>query len=202
MFTPLERIADGWAMGSDISMCIATIPPRKDLLARAVNSVLDQTLRADQILIETDVHHTGAACTKNRALARAETPWTAFLDDDDWLHPNHLELLYGAAEATGADVVYSWPVMDGGNDPRPDMFGQPFDADELRRGSYLHTTIMVRTELAQKVGGFQKPAGSDYDDWGLHLALLDAGAVFHHVPERTWVWTVNGQNTSGSPLRW
>lgn len=185
-----------------VTVVIATIPPRAELLTRAVNSVLDQDFQAADLVIERDPDHTGAAATKNRGLARVETTWTAFLDDDDYLLDNHLDLLVHAQIETGADVLYSWPIMDGGNDPRPEMFGRPFDADELRRGSYLHTTVLVRTELAQQVGGFQRPGDSDYDDWGFHLALLDAGAEFFHVPEKTWVWTVKGQNTSGRPDRW
>jgi len=186
----------------DITVAIAHIPTRQVLLARALDSIQNQTYSAQHVVIDEDRAHTGGAATKNRALAKVRTGWVAFLDDDDYFLPQHLHLLASEALMTGADVIYSWPVMDGGSDPRPEMFGKPFDADELRRGSYLHTTILVKTELAVRVGGFQKPPGSDYDDWGFHLALLDDGATFVHVPERTWVWTVRGQNTSGRGDRW
>lgn len=185
-----------------LTVVIATIPPRKELLQRAVDSVLDQTVKPDRIIVETDPDHTGAAATKNRGLAKVTTEWVTFLDDDDWLLTDHLEILLAGQAESGADVVYTWPFMDGAPDPRPDRFGKPFDPVELRKGSYLHTVLLVRAEPARQVGGFQKPAGSDYDDWGFHLALLDAGAVFHHVSERTWVWTVKGQNTSGRGDRW
>lgn len=186
----------------EISVCIAHIPTRVEELQRAIDSLRAQTLQPALVQIETDDQRTGAAATKNRALARVETPWVSWLDDDDWAHPNHLELLAQGQAESGADVVYSWPEMDGAPDPRPDRFGLLFDADELRRGSYLHTTMLVRTDLAKAVGGFQCPPGSQYDDWGFALALLDAGASFWHVARRTWTWTVNGRNTSGLATRW
>jgi len=38
--------------------------------------------------------------------------------------------------------------------------------------------------------------GDPCEDWGLWLALLDAGAAFSHLPQRTWIWH-NGAGTRG-----
>jgi hypothetical protein len=132
-------------------------------------------------------------------------------DDDDHFMPEHLEKLAAAQQASSADVVYSMPFVPqqpGGIDPM-DMRGAPFDPDELRRRSYIQTTSLVRTKLIQATGGFLCPPGSDYDDWGCFLALLDAGATFHHLPKQTFVWNHYGQgrpgvmgNTAGRPDRW
>jgi glycosyltransferase involved in cell wall biosynthesis len=203
-------------MGNDITVCIATIPPRAKLLRRALASVVTQTLQPAAIVVEYDHEHTGAAATKNRAAAKATTPWLAFLDDDDQFLPHHLETLHGVASmsAPHADVVYSIPdVPQSPNRRDPHgRYGVPFDAAELRRRSYIQTTSLVRRELFEKVGGFQLPAAhphSIYDDWGLWLAMLDAGARFLHVPEVTFVWNHHGYgtpgvqgNTSGQPDRW
>jgi glycosyltransferase involved in cell wall biosynthesis len=189
-------------MTIEVTAAVATIPPRAKRLRAALASIALQTVPPAAIVVEYDHYRTGAAATKNRALAKVTTEFTAICDDDDLWFPHHLEALTAAQAATGADVVYPWPLMNGAADPRPDRFGVPFDADELRRGSYIPTTALFRTELAQRVGGFQKPPGSLYDDWGLWLAMLDAGATFHHVAERTWQWNVHGGNTSGSETRW
>lgn len=173
------------------------------MLRRALWSVLAQTRLPRAVIVEFDGDHTGAAATKNRALARVDTEWVAWLDDDDQFLPLHLEALATAQQATGADVIYPWPVMDGADDPRPDRFGKPFDAAELRRGSYIPTTSLFRTSLAKAAGGFRSPPGSNYDDWGLYLGMLERGATFFHLPVRTWVWNVRpGMNTSGQPDRW
>jgi glycosyltransferase involved in cell wall biosynthesis len=197
-------------VSSDISVVIATIPPRVKLLRRAAWSVLEQTLRPDAIVIESDPDHTGAAATKNRGLAKVTSEWVAFLDDDDQFLPEHLAKLRTHAFRTDADVVYSIPTVPGSNFVATEpMYGRPFDAGVLRQRSYIQTTSLVRTKLIQNAGGFQCPPRSDYDDWGCWLALLDAGARFSHLPESTFIWNHWGTgtpgrdgNTSGRADRW
>lgn len=214
-------------MINDITVCIATIPPRAKLLRRALASVAEQTLQPAAIAVEYDHEHTGAAATKNRAARRARTPWLAFLDDDDQFLPHHLETLRMVVQNGNvwedernwdADVLYSIPDVPQApsrRDPNG-RYGVPFSETELRKRSYIQTTSLIRTELFFRAGGFQlpdrrMPDGSQclYDDWGLWLALLKQGARFLHVPEVTFVWNHWGRgaagvpgNTSGDPTRW
>ncbi len=184
-----------------ITLIITTIPPRAGLLRRMLHSVAEQTLLPERIIIESDPDHTGSAATRNRAMDRVTTPLLCFADDDDELGPTHLETLMRGMEESGADVVYSGYTVIGGTDPRPDREGQPFDADELRRGSYITVSSLVRTGLARQAG-FHVVPGTSLDDWGWYLGLLDLGAIFHHVPEKTYRWNHWEGNTSGDPHRW
>lgn len=189
-----------------VTAVIPTITTRKDMLNRAIKSVLNQDRPVDAISIWADHKHDGAAPTKNNALQGVHTEWVAFLDDDDEWLPKHITTLVSAANATGADVIYPWFYIasEMGFDPL-DAFGKEFDADELRNRNYIPTPVLARTKLIQDVGGFAPygdQIGSTCDDWGLWRKLLDAGATFHHVAERTWVWHWHGANTSGLPYRW
>lgn len=189
----------------DVTVIVATIPLRAKFLRRALSSVCLQTRQASAIVVEYDHEHTGAAATKNRALAKVNTAWTACLDDDDQFLPEHLEILLSYADRFDADVVYSIPKVPAyGDNPDPHgRYGVPFDADELRRRSYIPTTSLFNTELLQRVGGFQCLPGSIYDDHGAYVALLDAGAKFSHCPVQTWIWNIEpGLNTSGQGDRW
>lgn len=185
---------------SDITVCITTIPPRASSLERALVSVARQTLQPRAVIIEYDHDRIGAAKTKNRALSKVSTEYVAFLDDDDEFSLNHLEILHQSAIETNVDVTYGWYKVIGGTDPRPDRFNVQFEADELRRSSYIHTAPLVRTKKLIDVGGFQQHKG--LDDWGAWLAMLDAGATFHHVPKKTYIWYHHRGNTSGKPERW
>lgn len=188
-----------------ISVVISTHPGREASTASAVASVLEQTLQPSCIVVERDTTRAGAAATKNAGLARVDTEWVAFLDSDDLFLPHHLATLRAAAER-GADVAYALPrVVGPSGQVIPRRFewggGPVFDPVALQRASYIGTPVLVRAELARRVGGFQCPAGSVYDDWGLVVALLRVGARFQHVHQETWLWRHHGRNSSGVPGR-
>lgn len=194
----------------DVTVVIPHIPVRPNALAKAVRSAALQTVKPHNIIVSTDVNREGSAVTRNRALAQVSTHWVAFLDDDDLLFADHLEVLLQHAQETGADVVYpGCQVINpslGGVIPLQEewgRFGLQFDAALLRQKSYIPVTSLVRTDLAQRAK-FGPPSGVDtpYDDWGFYRRLLDLDATFSHVPKVTWIWNHNGKNTGGMVSKW
>ena len=198
---------------NDVTVVITSIPPRARLLRRAVYSVLNQTLPVAGISIALDLHREGAGPTRQRALDGVNTPWVAFLDDDDEFMPLHLELLLHHAELTGADYAYSWfkVVRPDGviieDDPvfPPGHYLNPWDDANPRQTT---VTTLVRTELAKQVR-FIPPDGEDTidgqrwgEDWQFTLGCLAAGAKISHLVAKTWLWHHDSKNTSGRPDRW
>jgi glycosyltransferase involved in cell wall biosynthesis len=189
-----------------VSVCVPTIPPRAPLLRRALGSVHQQTLPPDEIVIEVDTERRGAAANRNRAVKRATSEWVAFLDDDDEFLPHHLERLVAHQAETGADLVYPWFEIVDGWDPLG-REGVPFDAAAMQYANYIPITVLVRRELVLDAGGFQNRSdgigGATWEDWNLWLALLERGAVFSHLPERTWRWHFGDtHHTHGRSDRW
>lgn len=208
-------------MTDTVAVCIPTIPDREALLDRALTSVASQTLSINELIVERDVDGNGASTTRNRAWQRATSDWVAFLDDDDVLRPQHVERLLQCARVTKADIVYPWfnIVDNAGNDMTErdplrivvngyalSPFGLPFGLnheDELRtRNNFIPITVLVRRALLEKAGGFPELNSPEWpenccEDWGLWRQLLDEGATFAHLPERTWLWYWHGRNTSG-----
>lgn len=189
-------------MRSGITVAIPTIPPRRKLLARALDSVAGQVCPASDIVIAYDLNREGAGPTRSRALDSVRTEWTAFLDDDDEFYPQHLNVLIHFAEATGADLVYPWFDVAGGNDPFPVLEHLEFDPEHPHM---FPITVLARTEILQDTGGFRREP-SLYDasvmegeDWIMWLNVLKAGGVIKHAPERTWKWHHDSGNTSGMP---
>lgn len=190
-----------------VTVVIPHIPVRTEHISRALRSVFSQTLPADFVTVVSDTEHHGAAPTRNRAIAGIATEWVAWLDDDDEFYPGHLKRCLAAARVYDADVVY--PGCDVERDGRLipveeewGRFGKDFDENILRDHSYIPVTSLMRTELVQKTEGFRKPPGSDYEDWGMYLQLLDLGAKFHHLPLKTWRWHHGEHSTSGRGDRW
>lgn len=172
----------------EITVVTPTIPPRFALLLEAASSVAHQTLPAAAHAIAVDIRGEGGGKTRNRAFRQADTDWVAWLDDDDLLMPHHLETLARAQEESGADIVYSYFETIGGSDP-VGRLGEPFDPNALQRANFIPVTYLVRAELVRTVGGFE--SGEGLVDWTFLKAAQSLGAVFHHVPEKTWYWRLN-----------
>jgi glycosyltransferase involved in cell wall biosynthesis len=99
----------------DVSVIIPTTGQRSDMLLRAVSSVLEQTRSCTQVVVVVDgslnaaqsvrdalppvveVVHThgetplGVSAARNLGAQEARSSLLAFLDDDDWWLPEHLE---------------------------------------------------------------------------------------------------------------
>lgn len=191
--------------GVEASIVIPYHPARaaNGMLDRAVDSARAQTVRHNLITVP-DTEGAGAAATRQRGLASVSTPWTAFLDSDDELLPHHLERLLACAAETGADYVYPWYEVVGGRDPMPGHFGRPWDPAAPRLTTI---TVLVRTELAQRVGFLHPLSGtvgvdpSSGEDWHFVLGCNALGAHIVHLPERTWRWHHHSGNSSGRPDR-
>lgn len=185
-------------MSRDVTAVVPHIPPRVDVLPNALGSVWKQTHPVSALVVPVDLHKDGSASTRTRGLMAVETTWTAFLDDDDTWLPHHLETLLNNAEATGADVVYSYCVVLNEQGQKVwDPFGQPFNAQLLYQRPYITVVSLVRTALA-KIAKFEEPE----DEWGFYKRLHTNGAIFSYVPEITWVWNHNSRNTNGKPHNW
>jgi glycosyltransferase involved in cell wall biosynthesis len=189
----------------DVTVAIPTIPTRKGKLRKAVSSAMAQSYPVSAVSIAVDVIGLGSASTRNRALDAVQTEWVLFLDDDDQLLPDGLAHLIKGQGDSQADVVYGLPrIVDAQGNIRPRFFeaGGPdvFDPQLLRQKSYIPVVSLVRTEMAQAAGfKFLSDAGGSYDDWGFYNRLLDYNASFHHILTETFIWNIDGGNTSGKP---
>jgi len=204
-------------MNRDVTVVIPHIAGREDRLARAVASCTLQEEVPTAIIVQVDRDREGAATTRNKAVSKVDTTWIAFLDDDDELFPNHLKACLDEAERSGADLVYPYCDFGPHRDPLAvshnaqwiSPFKVPFGPEQewhLRNhGNFIPVTHLVKTEWVKKVGGFPQQNGfparvsGECEDYGLLLALLNAGAKFAHCPEITWAYHIHGENTGGRP---
>lgn len=201
----------------DVAVITPTLAGREALLEKAKNSIQGESVSYTHGH-RVDRHGEGPAAVRNALVSEIpeETRYVAFLDDDDEFKPGHLTKLVRHADKIGADVVYPWfDLLIGSvlrNDQKVltvngrDAFEEPFDPDALQKNNFIPVTALVRREAFLQVGGFPSPntpewPHPDCEDWGLWLRLRDAGAVFSHLPERTWIWRWHGYNTSGRPDR-
>ncbi len=195
----------------EITVAVPSIKPRAKQLARCLESVAAQTLSPKAISVAIDSEHQGAAATRQRALDAVQTEWVAFIDDDDWMYPNHLEALSRGFIDHKADYVFSYYMVhddDGNECPEIDPlthFGREFDPADPHQTTI---TTLVRTELAKSVGFHKAVEGQQIhgqtlgEDFAFTLGCVAAGAKIVHQPVRSWAWVHHGGNTSGRSDRW
>lgn len=207
-------IADGREsrVADDLTVVITTIPTREARLARALASVNQQTLQPAEIIVQVDEAKVGAPDNRDKGLAQVKTKYVAFLDDDDYFYPNHLEALYTSAISHDGDIIYSWFDVEGGTDPFPENFGKPWDPENP-----IQTTVttLCRTETVRAVGGYGNTesltdeeleiyaqGNTIGEDFRMVAAANRMGAKIIHVPKKTWAYVHHSSNTSGRPDRW
>ncbi|MDH6448165.1 hypothetical protein M2155_000573 [Streptomyces sp. SAI-119] len=199
-------------LSSGITVVIPAHPARiqNGMLARAVESVEAQKLKASALIVECDEEGLGAAVTRDRGLRKVTTEWVAFLDSDDWFYPEHLKVLATGAKIFNASYVFSYYMVhfpDGKPWPQNDPlghFGKQFNPQKPHQTTI---TTLVRTELAKKIGFHEPPPDSVVgghrggEDWHFTVGCAEAGAKIVHIPRRTWAWVHHGANSSGIPGR-
>ena len=217
--------------GTEEPPLVSVIIPTRDRpewLRHAVESVLGQTYpRVETIIVNDagsdvadvvqslrprgDITYVQLARRLERSAARnagirlAQGTYIAYLDDDDWLHPQHAQTLVDAMVSSGSAVAYSDAhrvleepqgttyVTRGMDVP----YSVPFDREQLRRGNYIPILcLMHHRDCLARVGFFDETL-STHEDWDLFIRLSEA-FDFVHVPQVTcgFSWRTDGSSTT------
>jgi len=171
---------------------------RNGMLNRAFISVTQQTLQPAAILMYNDTERHGVGRSRQVLVDQVQTEWLAWIDSDDEWMPHHLETLLAVAESDG-DIAYVYSWFHG---PDPlGHFGKPYNPCQPH-----HTTmgILERTDIAQEAGFCETQEGPySNEDWFHMVRFAEIccarGLKMVHVPERTWFYHQQGQNSSGKP---
>jgi GT2 family glycosyltransferase len=183
-----------------VSILIRTVD-RGAWLAQALESVANQTWRNLEVIVVEDgpprsravaerfgtrlaVRYlatggrVGRARAGNLALAEARGEWLNFLDDDDVLFADHVEVLVDAVERTGAKGAYAlaWETHTQVRRPESAAFveiahftrhRQPFDRLTLWHHNFLPIqAVLFHRGLYERYGGFAEDM-EQLEDWNL-----------------------------------
>ncbi len=196
---------------------------RKDLLLQAVQSVMQQTWPALEILIVNDggADHSaalpasssarhmrwldnteapGRSGTANTALLAATGSYCLFLDDDDWLDPPHIANLVQALQAAGPEGLVAYSAVrtvDGTGTSNESSFAQPFDATRLMVENYIpiHAALFARKLI--DVGCRFDTRFDFYEDWDFWLQALQH-SDFVHITACTANYRISGGSGFGA----
>jgi len=160
-----------------------------ELAKRAYDSVVNQTVQADSILISVGTTMQDARNTP--ALNSVNTDHIIFLDADDTLDPHYIENI---TKFDGDIVVPAVHRLYEDGTVNTDQ--APYLPKDFMVGNYIVVAALIKTDLFRKLGGFH-----DYEaleDWDFFMRAQEAGATF--VQGTTAIYQIhvrpNSRNTS------
>lgn len=174
-----------------VAVVIASVWERGELLQRAIESVRNQTIGP----VETRIVIGMPRLKAYHAACDVDAEYVTWLDDDDYMLPNHLETLVTGARASGADVIYTKSRQET-PDGRSRVIGEEYAEHKLWEWDFIANAYIYRTELVRKMDGFPSARTSA---WGaIHFKALALGAKFHFVDvdEPTLVITIHDGNVT------
>lgn len=137
----------------------------------------------------------------NRGLDEARGDWLMFLDDDDWLAPNHIAKLVTGAQQTSLQAVYSDVItMTPDRQPAGITFATSYARFRLLGRNFLpiHSVLFARTLLTH---GCRFDHELDFcEDWDFWLQISEHTA-YQRIPGVSAYYRVAAQSgVGGKPV--
>lgn len=209
-------------MSNQLATLVSVIIPTYNsgtFLAAAINSVLDQSYQPVEIIVIDDGStddsaaiaqqcgptiqlvkqpNAGPAAARNHGVALAQGEWLAFLDADDWWHPQKLEkqmMRFAQQPALGYVLCHMYTHVEA-DTVWPIALNQAQYQNEPP--CFLPSALVVRRAIFQQVGAFdQRYRYSDDADW--LLRAKDANIPLAVVPEPLVYKRIHHANLSHAP---
>jgi len=199
---------------------------KRELLQRAIDSVLAQTFKEFEMIIIDDHSPTPPKFTlpdgedrivpirlpwntgymvrpKNVGIMCAKGKYICYLDDDNVYLPDHLEVLYKAIIETQADVVYGDRVYKSDNPNEKRFMGRmsyDYDLRRINQGNYIDTSDIMHTIQAINDVGYWDIFWERKADWLLMTRFGRAGKKIVHIPKIITEYWWHDDNI-GTPIK-
>lgn len=209
-----------------VSIIVRTMN-RPEMLREAIRSVAHQTHTSIELVVVNDgrddfaalieeeatgsiqsVHYItndgthGRAQSANLGLRHASGDVIGFLDDDDWLLPNHCALLLSQLQEHPAAMACYGGVdsvrFEEGREVFLHRFNDPFDPLRLAYNNFMPIhSVLFRKAAIQRGCAFDENLDL-YEDWHFWLQLAQLG-TFVHVNEVTAKYRISTESGVGLP---
>ena len=222
VFRRLRARMNSGLHGLGVSLVMPIYNPRRDWLVEALRSVCTQWCDAWELVCvddastephvarvlswfaQTDPRIRVIHSPINQGIAGATTlgmravryPYLALMDHDDLLEPDAIHHLIATAQKTGADFLYSDEALTSEDSAVVlDVRARPaFSYDYYLSHPYFVHLVAVRTEIAQRIGGFDSRL-SISADVDFILRAIEHSRSVAHIPRVLYRWRTHKTST-------
>lgn len=150
----------------------------KDIVNKAISSAEAQTVPC-AIVVFIDENNKGAGFARNRGLDSVKTEYVVFLDADDIIEPNFVEMCLSVIKPN--HYVYTDWFIDN------DIIKAPEPCILWTQKTFHVVTTLMRTEDIQRIGGYDELLpGAEDTDAGLRLRLSGICGIRLPMPLFHW----------------
>ena len=177
-------------------------------LPNAIESVIGQTFRKWEIIVIDDTHahelvidedilrpypfvnlfvppgNIGTGSARNVGLMEAKSPLVMFLDADDYLMPDAMELMFNKFELSQGKYVYTDYIREGVKVDLPE-----YDPELLIEGLIHAITVLMKKSDALDVDGFDEGLIS-WEDWDFFAKCAANGIYGIRLQEHLLVYKI------------
>jgi GT2 family glycosyltransferase len=221
-----QRLLPALATRPLVSIICPTYRPRMKDFTAAVQSVIDQTYRHWELIIVDDCSNSpdlsatiramadrdcriraifletnsGISGATNAAIAEAAGDYVAFFDHDDLLVPRAIEMMLGAAQRTGAELLYcDEDKIDDAGEFSEINFKPDWNHRLLMAQNYVCHLLFVRRAMLLQAGPLRTACdGAQDHDLILRLVEIIPPDRIHHVAEILYHWRKTPTSTASS----
>ncbi|MGU3499866.1 glycosyltransferase family 2 protein [Mycobacterium sp. C31M] len=164
-------------------------------------SILHEYRNCDKVSV-IRVANEGVASARNRAITRARGKYLMFLDSDDRLERNSVELLIGAAVSTQADIVQGgYLVIDGVGKVTGDVRYDSFTSGVPPAGRHLSGYPWGKAIRKSMFETVRFPDGMDFEDTIFSLLLFPLCGRYTTLSEPVYNYRDNPDGITRKVLR-
>ena len=109
-----------------VAICVDDGSPDKS------GKILDEYAKKDKRFIVIHKKNGGVSSARNDAMKKIKTPYIMFLDSDDCIHPQAMEIIYSLIEENHADIVSFRYIHTGSSIDIPDWFKTRYNKKNIK----------------------------------------------------------------------
>ncbi len=160
---------------------------------RTISSVYEQTWKNIEIIIVNDGStdnytkkilkefknvqiinqlNKGLPSARNTGIKKSNGDYILFLDADDWIEKNTIEIMFKSIKRYNAHYVFCNTILEGNKSGEQKKYYNFFEQLFLNHVPYF---ILIKKKVIKKVGLYDEKMTLGYEDWELNIRLGKEG---------------------------